>query len=79
MKKVGKYLTITLLFVTGLFFVGLLYLFFGPKSSLFGLTFISYNETRLTQYYDISQVEKVIVDEDVVTKGDKPQIIKKAS
>ncbi len=36
----------------------------------------------LDTMYDLpslEQVEKVIIDEDVVTKGDKPQIIKKAS
>ena len=36
----------------------------------------------LDTMYDLpslKQVEKVIIDEDVVTKGDKPQIIKKAS
>lgn len=62
MKKVGKYLTITILLLTGLFFVGLLYLFFVPKSSLFGITFISYNEKSLSEYYDISQVEKIVIN-----------------
>ena len=62
MKKVGKYLTITILLLTGLFFVGLLYLFFVPKSTLFGITFISYNEKTLTDYYESSQVEKVVLN-----------------
>lgn len=62
MKKVGKYLTITVLLLTGLFFIGLLYLFFVPKSTLFGITFISYNEKTLTSYYDASQVQKVVLN-----------------
>lgn len=53
MKKVGKYITITLLMLVGLFFVGLLFLFFIPNSSLFGITFISYNERTFSEFYNL--------------------------
>lgn len=62
MKKVGKYLSITLLLLTGLFFVFLLFLFFVPNASMFGITFISYNERTLSENYKIENVEKIVLN-----------------
>lgn len=60
MKKVGKYLIITLLLLLGLCCVGVLYLFFIPNSSLFNITYINNNSTIKSSYYDhtgISEIE----------------------
>ena len=57
-----KYLLITLLLLTGLFMVGLLFLFFVPTSSIFGITFISYNDRLISKDYNISNVNKIVVD-----------------
>lgn len=62
MKKVGKYLSIILLILTGLFFVCLLFLFFVPKSNLFGITFISYNEKTFTKFYDAETIDSVVIN-----------------
>jgi len=61
MKKVGKYLTITSLLLLGLFCVGLLFLFFVPKSNLFGIVFISYNQKETSQKFEANSVNKIIV------------------
>ncbi len=44
MKKSGKYIVILFLLLGGLCCIGLLYLFFVPKSDLFGITYISYSK-----------------------------------
>ncbi len=62
MKKFGKYFSITLLLLTGLFFVGLLFLFFVPGSSIFRITFISYNERTISSDHKIESVEKIILN-----------------
>ena len=59
MKKVWKYLTITLLLLLGLFCVGLLYIFFVPGSSLFTLCYISYNDTFVSDVYSSANVTQV--------------------
>lgn len=62
MKKVGKYLLITILILLGLFFASLLFLFFVPKSSIFGITFISYNECQYTKFYDDDDIDNVVLE-----------------
>lgn len=53
---------ITLLILVGLFFVGLLFLFFVPKSSLFGITFISYNDKTFTEFYNQDDINSVVIN-----------------
>ncbi len=48
MKKVGKYLVITLLLLLGLCCVGVLYLFFIPNSTLFNITYLNRTKTVTT-------------------------------
>lgn len=62
MKKVGKYLLITILILLGLFFASLLFLFFVPKSSIFGITFISYNECQYTKFYDDDNIDNIVLE-----------------
>ncbi len=59
MKKFGKYLLITLLLLLGLCCIGVLYLFFVPGSSLFGITFISMDETYGSIVYSEAQYSSV--------------------
>ena len=53
---------ITILLLTGLFFVGLLFLFFVPSSSIFGIAFISYNDRYISNSYEIEDVDKIILN-----------------
>ena len=62
MKKFWKYFIITILLLTGLFFVGLLFLFFVPSSSIFGITFISYNDRQISNSYEISKVNSIVLN-----------------
>ena len=62
MKKVGKYFIITTLLLTGLFFAGLLFLFFVPSSSIFGITFISHNERLISKDYKLENINQIIID-----------------
>ena len=59
MKKFWKYFTLTILFLLGLCCVGLLYLFFVPNSSLFGIRYISYNHNVNSLAYSIENVETI--------------------
>jgi len=60
MKKFWKYFTIVILLLIGLFFVGLLYLFFVPNSHLFNITYISKNETKvLDNDYKADDIDKI--------------------
>ncbi len=59
MKKFGKYLIITLLLLLGLCCIGVLYLFFVPNSSLFGICYISLNSSTDSQVYAQSQYESL--------------------
>ena len=62
MKKVWKYLIITILLLTGLFFAGLLFLFFVPSASIFGITFISHNERLISKDYKIENVNQIVLN-----------------
>jgi len=62
MKKVWKYLIITILLLTGLFFAGLLFLFFVPSSSVFGITFISHNERLISKDYKLEKVNQIVLN-----------------
>jgi len=64
MKKTGKkrilnFVLVTILLLLGLFCVGLLYLFFVPNSTLFGVTFISRNNKALSETYHYDDVQLV--------------------
>lgn len=59
MKKVGKYLLILLLLLTGLFFIALLFLFFVPNSSLFGITYVGKNTVTYSQSYNVNNFSTI--------------------
>lgn len=62
MKKVGKYITISLLLLLGLCCVCVLYLFFIPNSSLFNITYISKRHNIISQEYNSSTVETIVIN-----------------
>jgi len=62
MKKFWKYFTLTILLLLGLCCVGILYLFFVPNSSLFGICYISNNEHYTSQDYSKTNVETIILN-----------------
>ncbi len=62
MKKVGKYLIITLLLLLGLCCVGVLYLFFIPNSELFNITYINNNKLVKSELYSSSDVSKIEIN-----------------
>jgi hypothetical protein len=62
MKKVWKYVIITLLMLLGLCCVGVLYLFFVPNSSLFGITYINNNKKLSSLKYDKEDVTEVVLN-----------------
>lgn len=59
MKKIGKYLIISLLLLLGLACIGVLYIFFVPGASLFNITYISYNEDHFSQAIDASSINTI--------------------
>ena len=59
MKKFWKYFTLTILFLLGLGCVGVLYLFFVPSSTLFGLAYITHNSTIESESYTINELNEV--------------------
>ena len=59
MKKVWKYITISLLLLLGLCCVGVLYLFFVPNSSLFNITYINHNISRESEKFNASNVSRI--------------------
>lgn len=59
MKKVWKYLIITLLLLLGLCCVGLLYIFFVPGSSLFTICYVSFNDTFVSDTFNSANISKV--------------------
>ena len=74
MKKVGKYLSITLLLLLGLCCVGVLYLFFIPNASLFNITYINHNKHIKSNSYSAEEISHVVVnsrayDVEVVSSG----------
>ena len=62
MKTFWKYFLITLLLLIGLFCVGVLYLFFFPNSSLFGLTYVRGQEPIDSNTYSTEKITKVVLN-----------------
>lgn len=63
MKKIGKYLIITLLLLLGLCCVGVLYLFFIPNSSLFNISYVSHHTQISSQKeYFADDVNKIVLN-----------------
>ena len=62
MKKVWKYVIITLLMLLGLFCVGVLYLFFVPNSSLFGITYINNNKKLPSKKYEKDAISGIVLN-----------------
>ncbi len=59
MKVFWKYFLIVILLLIGLFALCILYLFFVPGSSLFGITYISYHDNYYSQSYDSSSISRI--------------------
>ena len=59
MRTFWKYFLIIILLLIGLCAVGVLYLFFVPGSSLFGITYISYHEDIYSRAYATENISKV--------------------
>lgn len=62
MKKVLRYFIILLLLLAGLAVIGLLYLFFVPNSSIFGITYIGGQSEVTSQAYEMGQVTGVVIN-----------------
>ncbi len=62
MKKVGKYIIITLLLLLGLCCVGGLYLFFVPNSSLFNITYINLHSLQKTAKFSTHNISSIEVN-----------------
>lgn len=62
MKKVGKYLIITLLLLLGLCCVGILYLFFIPNSELFNITYIGKSQTIKSKEYEVENISTIAIN-----------------
>ena len=62
MKKVWKYLIITILMLLGLCCVGVLYLFFIPNSSLFNITYLHKSETVSAAPAEQSTVSRIVLN-----------------
>ena len=62
MKTFWKYFSIILLLLIGLCMLGILYLFFVPNSSIFGLRYLSLNETIYSDRYTADNFNKVTVN-----------------
>ena len=79
MKKVGKYILILALLLAGLFFIALLFLFFIPDSSLFGITYIGKGSQHYSQAYAASGVNTIVINNsafnvEIVTVKDSDKI-----
>ncbi len=59
MKKFWKYFTIVVLLLIGLCAIGILYLFFIPGASLFGIQYISLNKDYYSESRAITGVDKI--------------------
>ena len=59
MKVFVRYFLIVILLLIGLFALGILYLFFVPGSSLFGITYISYSDNYNSEAYDASNISTI--------------------
>ena len=62
MKKPWKFFIITLLIILGLFFVGILYLFFVPGSQLFNITYINLHKTLKSSEFNSQSVTAVEIN-----------------
>jgi len=62
MKKFWKYFTLTILFLLGLCCVGILYLFFVPGSSLFGICYKSYNNYYKSESYNSEKYKTIVLN-----------------
>ena len=62
MKVFLKYFLIVILLLIGLMALGILYLFFVPGSSLFGITYISYHDNYYSEAYDTSAISTIRVN-----------------
>lgn len=62
MKKVGKYLAISMLLLLGLCCVGVLYIFFIPNASLFNITYINHNNQIKSSVYNAEEISHVVVN-----------------
>lgn len=61
MKKVWKYIVITLLLLLGLCCVGILYLFFIPNSELFNITYLNNSKKLISKKYEGNNVDTVVL------------------
>lgn len=62
MKKFWKYFLITILLLIGLLCVGIIYLFFVPNSSLFGIMYISLNENYYSPAYTVANDSTIFIN-----------------
>lgn len=62
MKKVWKYITLTLLLLLGVCCIGILYLFFVPGSKLFNVTYIYKSKTLKRVETDIHLVDAIVIN-----------------
>lgn len=64
MKKFWKYFLIVILSLIGLSAIGVLYLFFVPNSSLFGICYISYNDDYFSKNYAVDGhvINKIVLN-----------------
>ena len=59
MKKVSKYIVISLVLLLSLCCVGVLYLFFVPNSTLFNITYINMHKELETKEYETELINKI--------------------
>ena len=62
MKVFWKYFLIVILLLIGLCALSILYLFFVPGSSLFGITYISYSDNFNSEAYDATNITTIRVN-----------------
>ncbi len=83
MKKVGKYVVITLLLLLGLCCVGVLYLFFIPNSTLFNISYLSKAKTiqteKVTEYVSSVTVNSRAYDVRIETTSEDEIYLKLVS
>lgn len=62
MKVFGKCLYITIVVLLSLFLVWLAFLFFIPNSSLFGVKYVSVNETYASKSFDSTDIDSLVLN-----------------
>lgn len=62
MKKIWKYIVISLLLTLGLFCVGILYIFFVPGATLFNITYINYNKHQESNKYLADYASNIVIN-----------------